>query len=84
MDMSRRTKGGGFLADLVAIGLLAVAEAGPDPLAATYTLTDLGREAAEYGVYEMPWEEYRARAKAARPAAKAPGKPGRKKATAGA
>lgn len=68
LDMSRRTKDGTFLTDLVRLGLLQVAEPGGTPFAATYTLTDLGRHAAEYGTYEVDWEEYKTRLRDPAPA----------------
>lgn len=48
-----KTRTGAFLGRLVDTGLLAVAAPGPDPFAATYALTPLGRHAAEYGEYEV-------------------------------
>lgn len=55
LEMSRRTKDGSFLTDLVNQGLLAVAAPADTPFASSYTLTELGKEAAEYGVYEVDW-----------------------------
>ena len=89
---SRKTKDGSFLADLAGRGLLEAAgppdpPAGPDdptldPFRARWRLTDRGRHAAEYGVYEepgalaLPTPEEFAAAKLAeregRPAARAP------------
>ena len=68
---SRTTKDGKFLGRLVEQGLIAVAGADADPFVATYTLTPLGRQAAEYGEYDapMPWEVNRADG-VAKPAAK--------------
>ena len=53
--MSRRTKDGEFLTDLVSRGLLVVSphtELKIDPLESSYELTEVGRHAAEYGEYE--------------------------------
>lgn len=41
-----------FLRKLAERRLIAVVTSDPDPLAATYALTDAGRHAAEYGEYE--------------------------------
>ena len=56
---TRQTKDGTFLGRLVEKGLIAVSAANDDPFAATYSLTALGRHAAEYGEYDarMPWEK---------------------------
>lgn len=56
LEMSRLTKDGSFLTTLVRDGLLKVAAPADTPFTATYTLTDLGKEAAEYGVYDVDWE----------------------------
>lgn len=60
LDMTRRTKDGEFLTALVRFGLLTVAARGETPFDATYTLTERGKQAAEYGLYEIAWEEYKA------------------------
>jgi DNA-binding HxlR family transcriptional regulator len=60
MEMTRRTKDGTFLDTLVRLGLLQVATDGKSPLESTYALTERGRHAAEYGVYQVEWEEYKA------------------------
>lgn len=67
---TRFSKDGTFLGKLVERGLIAVATDDPDPFAATYTLTAVGRTAAEHGEYEarMPWEK--AADEVAKPAAK--------------
>ncbi|MDY3551302.1 hypothetical protein R5W24_000377 [Gemmata sp. JC717] len=50
---SRKTKDGSFLTSLVDEGLLAFTTgSAADPFAATYSLTDKGKHAAEYGEYE--------------------------------
>lgn len=59
MDMSRRSKDGAFLTALVRYGLLTEVTPGETPFDSTYSLTELGRHAAEYGVYEVEWEEYK-------------------------
>lgn len=59
LDMSRRTKDGAFLPSLVQLGLLRVAQAGETPFDAAYALTDRGKQAAEFGVYDIDWEEYK-------------------------
>lgn len=67
LDMSRRTKDGTFLDEMVRVGLIEVAEApAPQPVSLTrriyskpepkqfrvlYRLTAMGRHAAEYGEY---------------------------------
>lgn len=61
MELSQRTKDGSFLAKLVEDGLLVVAHPDPNPLVATYKLTELGKEAAEFGVYEMDWDVLKTR-----------------------
>jgi hypothetical protein len=61
LDMSRRTKDGQFLNKIVGDGLLEVKDADKDPFKATYGITELGNEAAEYGVYDVPWETLKAR-----------------------
>ena len=63
LEMTRRTKDGNFLSELVRQGLLEIATPGETPFDATYRLTDLGSDAAEYGVYELSWEEYKAQRK---------------------
>jgi DNA-binding HxlR family transcriptional regulator len=63
LEMTRRTKTGAFLTALVRYGLLQVATPGETPFDATYTLTELGKHAAEYGIYEVAWEEYKNRGK---------------------
>jgi hypothetical protein len=50
---TRRTKDGSFLTELVAEGLLVRLTGGEDaPFEATYSLTEKGKYAAEYGEYE--------------------------------
>ena len=50
---TRNTKDGTFLTALVTEGLLErVSGSESDPFDATYTLTDKGKHAAEYGEYE--------------------------------
>ncbi|AMV24305.1 hypothetical protein VT84_07905 [Gemmata sp. SH-PL17] len=50
---NRKTKDGSFLTDLVEEGLLERATGTEaDPFEATYTLTEKGKFAAEYGEYE--------------------------------
>lgn len=61
MDMLRRTHDGSFLTRLVEDGLLGVSHSAADPFEAKYILTKLGREAAEYGVYDVPWEVFKSR-----------------------
>lgn len=56
MEMTRRTQDGSFLNALVESGLLGVSHPATDPFEAKYILTALGREAAEYGVFDIPWE----------------------------
>lgn len=52
---TRSTKDGNFLTDLVEQGLLARATGTVDkPFDATYTLTERGEHAAEYGECEIP------------------------------
>ena len=60
LDMSRRSKGGTFLAELVRVGLLVYAAKHDDPLVSTYRLTERGKAAAEYGEYETSWDEIKA------------------------
>jgi hypothetical protein len=64
LKLTRRTKNGMFLDDLVAAGLIEVsADAAPRPsggegeprqFRTRYRLTNLGRQAAEYGEYDGP------------------------------
>lgn len=63
LTMTRRTKDGTFLTDLVRLGLLKVEGKHKDPFEATYALTDRGRHAAEYGVFDIDFDEYKARAR---------------------
>ncbi|MCE9560783.1 MAG: hypothetical protein K8U57_01885 [Planctomycetes bacterium] len=52
---TRATKDGTFLTELVKTGLLTrVTGTERDPFAATYSLTELGKHAAEYGECELP------------------------------
>jgi len=52
---TRSTKDGTFLTDLVEQGLLSrVTGTADEPFEATYTLTEQGEYAAEYGECEMP------------------------------
>ncbi len=52
---SRRTKDGSFLTELVELGLLARATGvAAAPFEATYSLTERGEHAAEYGECERP------------------------------
>lgn len=60
LAMTRRTRDGSFLADLVRMGMLKVESKNKDPFEATYSLTERGKHAAEYGVFEIDWEEYKA------------------------
>lgn len=54
-DLSRRTRDGSFLINLVNVGLLKVTKSHPDnPFMAKYRLTELGKVAAEYGQAELP------------------------------
>jgi DNA-binding HxlR family transcriptional regulator len=64
--MSRRTKDGSFLTALVNQGLLEVVTDGETPFDATYRLTERGKHAAEYGVYEIDWTEYKAQTERAK------------------
>lgn len=59
LEMSRRTKDGEFLTDLVRLELLQVAQKGKTPFESTFLLTDLGEHAAEYGVYDIPLEKFK-------------------------
>ena len=59
LEMTRRTKDGKFLTDLVRQGLLEVAAEGESPFETTYKLTERGKHAAEYGVFDMEWDEYK-------------------------
>lgn len=61
LDMSRKTKDGTFLVRLVENGLLVVSRAADDPFEATYVLTPPGKEAAEFGVYDVVWEDLKTR-----------------------
>jgi hypothetical protein len=52
---NRRTKDGAFLTDLVELGLLIrVTGTADKPFEATYSLTERGEHAAEYGEYDRP------------------------------
>ena len=52
---SRRTKDGSFLTELVDQGLLTrMSGTAAEPFDATYTLTERGEYAAEYGECDMP------------------------------
>ena len=52
---TRATKVGSFLTDLVEMDLLTrMSGTENDPFAATYSLTELGKHAAEYGECELP------------------------------
>jgi hypothetical protein len=52
---TRATKDGSFLTDLVETGLLTrVSGTESEPFEGTYSLTELGKHAAEYGECEMP------------------------------
>ena len=59
LEMTRRTKDGTFLTDLVRQGLLEINAKGKTPFEARYQLTERGKHAAEYGVFEVEWEEYK-------------------------
>ena len=59
MDLRQRTKDGSFLTTLVRHGLLQVVTPGETPFDASYSLTDRGKHAAEFGVYEVDFEEYK-------------------------
>ena len=59
LEMSRRTKDGSFLTDLVKQGLLKIETKAKDPFEAYYSLTERGKHAAEYGVFEVEFEEYK-------------------------
>lgn len=74
LDMSRRTKDGTFLDGLVHWDLLQLVSAGDTPLDSTYALTERGKYAAEYGVYQIDWEEYKALAGKAKPEAEKRGR----------
>lgn len=55
LSPTRGTKDGTFLNDLVEQGLLnRVSGTAESPFEATYTLTDLGQHAAEYGECDFP------------------------------
>ena len=60
LEMTRRTKDGTFLEPLVRLGLLKIAARGKTPHDSTYTITDRGEHAAEYGVLDIDFEEYKA------------------------
>jgi hypothetical protein len=60
LTLNRRTKDGTFLTDLVRMGMLKVESKAKDPFEATYSLTERGRHAAEYGVFEIDFEEWKA------------------------
>ncbi|HEY1191012.1 MAG TPA: hypothetical protein VGE74_25490 [Gemmata sp.] len=50
---NRKTKDGSFLLGLVDTGLIRIVSgAASDPFTATYSLTEKGQHAAEYGEYE--------------------------------
>ncbi|AMV25844.1 hypothetical protein VT84_15710 [Gemmata sp. SH-PL17] len=52
---SRRTKDGSFLTEMVEAGLMIRATGTvDDPFEATYSLTEQGEQAAEFGECEMP------------------------------
>jgi len=53
LNPSRRTKDGTFLFELVKRELLEVVHKEKDPFLCTFTLTELGQHAAEYG--ECEW-----------------------------
>jgi hypothetical protein len=52
LDMSRRTKDGKFLTDLVELGLLTRTGSADQPFEAVYQLTEGRKYAAEYGEYQ--------------------------------
>ena len=55
LNPTRGTKDGTFLTAMVKAGLLSRATGNEkDPFDATYTLTELGKHAAEYGECEFP------------------------------
>ncbi len=56
---SHATKDGSFLTKLVDTGLLEVLKADTDPFEATYRLTAMGVEGAEYGLCEMDFEAFK-------------------------
>jgi hypothetical protein len=60
VKMSRATKDGSFLTNLVKLGLMKIESHATDPFEATYSLTELGKEAAEYGVYDVDLDVFRA------------------------
>ncbi len=59
LEMTRRTKDGSFLTNLVHQGLLKIEGKAKDPFEATYTLSERGKHAAEYGQFEIEWEVYK-------------------------
>jgi hypothetical protein len=61
---SRDTKDGSFLTRLVDTGLLEVVTTADDPFEATYRLTPMGVEGAEYGLCEVDFEVFKKRAAA--------------------
>jgi hypothetical protein len=56
---SRATKDGTFLTKLVEMGLLEVVKADDNPFDATYRLTAMGVDGAEYGLCEVDFEVYK-------------------------
>lgn len=59
-NMSRHTRDGDFLNQLVAAGLLIRINGDSDrPFESTYKLTKLGEHAAEYGEAEMTDDQYK-------------------------
>jgi hypothetical protein len=56
---SRATKDGTFLTKLVEAGFLEVVKAADDPFDASYRLTAMGTEGAEYGLCEIDFELYK-------------------------
>src|SRR4051812_19662409 len=60
LEMSRKTKDGSFRTALVRQGLLVVEAEGETPFESTYRLTELGKHAAEYGVFEVDWATLKA------------------------
>lgn len=55
MTMSRKSRDGSYLTQLLNDGLIKVVVPAKDRLDATYALTDLGRLAAEHGEYDKPY-----------------------------
>jgi hypothetical protein len=60
LSLNRRTKDGTFLTEMVRLGMLKVEGKAKDPFEATYSLTERGKHAAEHGVYEVDFEEFKA------------------------